>query len=89
MLTLNFTQKWLLYAVHIMFIPGASPVVGRRPTMGCARSKITHVHVLSWPFPLWASLSFLRVTEVLSPSDGSVTQNVIQNSAVIGQLITQ
>jgi len=50
-----------------------------RPTLGCAHSKITRVRVLSWPLPVLTSLYFLRVTEVLTPSDGSVTQN----SAVI------
>jgi len=64
-----------------MTLPGASPVVGRRPTTGCTHSKITRVRVLSWPLPVLTGLYFLRVTEVRSSSDGSVTQN----SAVIGQ----
>jgi len=51
---------------------GLTPgIVGRRPTMGCAHSKITRVRVLSWPLPLRITLYFLRVTEVLSLNDGS------------------
>jgi len=64
------------------FYTGHKPgIEGRRPTTGCAHSKITRVHILSWPLPLLTSLYFLRMMEVLSPSDGSVTHN----SAVIGE----
>jgi len=48
---------------------------------GCGHSKIARVRVLSWPLPVLTGLYFWRVTEVRSPSHGSVTQN----SAVIGQ----
>jgi len=64
--------------------------------MGAAHSKITRVRILSWPLPFRTNLYFLRVTEVLSPNDGSAVQIWSQlkevlprNSAVIGQLITQ
>jgi len=76
----------LTYLQAYEFNTGRKPgIVGRRPTTCCAHSKITRVRVLSWPLPLRTTLYFLRVTEVLSPSDGSVAQN----SAVIGQLMTQ
>jgi len=43
---------------------GRKPAVGRRPTTGCAHSKISRVRVLSWLLPLQTSMYFLRVTEV-------------------------
>jgi len=38
----------------------AKPRLGRRPT-GVAHSKITRVHLLSWPLPVLTSLYFLTV----------------------------
>jgi len=81
----QYTQPLSILESHICCIflnTGRKPgIVGQRPTTSCAHSKITRVRVLSWLLQLLTSLYFLWVTEVLSPSERSVTQN----SAVIGQ----
>jgi len=67
---------------------GVESVYLKRTAVGladCFHSKIARVRVLSWPLLVLTGLYFLRVTEVLSTSDRSVAQN----SAVIGQLISQ
>jgi len=56
----------VVVVVVVSVIQGTSPVVGRRPTRGCTHSKITHVHVLSWPLPLLTSLYFLAVTQIVT-----------------------
>jgi len=42
-------------------MPGTAQL-GRRP-MGITHSKITRVHVLSWPLPVLTSLYFLTATK--------------------------